>query len=133
VPVTTPDVPSTLVVFADDNPDALESMTLLLESYGYAVATASNGRQALDLARSLNPQIILLDLWMPVMDGFEAAELLRRDPRFKLVFIGAISGSDDQATMRRVAASGFDAHFLKPVHLEHFFSALRQAVRGTQH
>jgi len=73
------------------------------------VATASNGCQALDLARSLNPQIIFLDLWMPVMDGFEAAQLLRRDPQFETVYIAAITGSDDSATMRRVADSGFDA------------------------
>lgn len=117
-----------LIVLADDHEDSLECLAVLLESEGYSVATATNGQQAIELVQTLIPQAILLDLAMPVMNGFQAAQSIRMDSRFKTIYIAAVTGHADEPTLRRVAEGGFDAHFLKPLDYERLFGALRAAL-----
>jgi len=101
------------VLVVDDNPDAADSAAVLLELMGHRVEVAYDGESALEAARQTRFDAVLLDLAMPIMDGFEAADQLRRlQPAPVLV---ACSAWDDASTRRRAHAAGFSAHFAKPV------------------
>ena len=105
------------VLVVEDNPDGLETLVALLEMLGHEVAGAADGRQAVQRAAEFRPQVVLLDLGLPVMDGFEVARTLRQDSRFEDVFIAALTGWGADGDRRRTADAGFDAHLTKPVDL----------------
>lgn len=105
------------VLVVEDNPDGLETLVALLEMLGHEVAGAPDGRQAVQRAAEFRPQVVLLDLGLPVMDGFEVARTLRQDSRFEDVFIAALTGWGADGDRRRTADAGFDAHLTKPVDL----------------
>ncbi|WP_427912334.1 ATP-binding protein [Ramlibacter sp. MMS24-I3-19] len=105
------------VLVVEDNKDGLETLLALLDMLGYEVAGAGDGREALEQARRFRPDIVLLDLGLPVMDGLEVARALRADEAFADVFIAALTGWGAEADRRRTAEAGFDAHLTKPVEL----------------
>jgi signal transduction histidine kinase len=112
------------VLIADDNPDALESLALLLECDGHEVWKAANGAEAYELAAKWQPQLALLDLGMPVMDGYEAARRIRAQDWGKGMFIVALSGWGQSSDVLRSRESGFDSHLVKPAS----FDALAQVL-----
>lgn len=109
------DRPRVLVV--DDLPDTLQSTATLLNIYGYNVKTACGGAEAIARSLEFRPEVVLLDLAMPHMDGFETARRIQAldlpPPPPVLV---AVSGNDDRVTRRQAAEAGFDLHLVKPVH-----------------
>ncbi|WP_167772810.1 response regulator [Ramlibacter humi] len=105
------------VLVVEDNPDGLETLVALLEMLGYEAAGAKDGREAVDKAAEFRPAVVLLDLGLPVMDGYEVARTLRADPRHEGVFIAALTGWGAEGDRRRTAEAGFDAHLTKPVEL----------------
>ena len=114
------------ILVVDDNRDAAVSLSTLLELIGHAADVAHNGLEAVRKASRERFDAILLDLGMPVMDGFEAAALLRQlQPAPALI---ACSAWDDEATRRRTADLGFRAHLRKPIP----FELLRAALGGVQ-
>jgi CheY-like chemotaxis protein len=116
-PSAAPEIGSRRVLVVEDNPDGLETLVALLEMLGHEVAGAADGRQAVQRAAEFRPQVVLLDLGLPLMDGFEVARTLRQDPRFEDVFIAALTGWGADGDRRRTADAGFDAHLTKPVDL----------------
>ncbi len=103
------------VLVADDNRDSAESCAALLELNGHAVSTAHTGREALELARRLEPDVLLLDIGMPELNGYEVAQRIRRTAfgaRAKLI---AITGWGQKEDKRRALAAGFDHHLTKPI------------------
>jgi two-component system CheB/CheR fusion protein len=103
------------VLVVDDNLDAREALRFLLEDEGHAVATAADGPQALEQARSFLPEIVLLDIGLPGMDGYEVARRLRSVPGCADAVIVAVSGYGQAEDRARSSAAGFDEHLLKPV------------------
>ncbi len=103
------------VIVVDDNRDAAETLAALLRLKGHSVATAHDGHMALELARSWLPELVLLDLGMPGMDGFEVARRIRELPGLERITIAALTGWGQQADRRRTAEAGFDHHLVKPV------------------
>jgi len=112
-----PGTPRTVMV-VDDNIDALEAMALTLEAMGHTVVTAIDGPAAIVRAVKAQPDVILLDLGMPAMDGFEIARRLRAIPELRRVRLVALTGYSQPADLRRTSAAGFDRHLVKPVDLE---------------
>lgn len=105
------------VLVVDDNRDAADLMADVLQSLGYRAYTAYDGRSALDLAAELQPEIALLDIGLPVMDGYELARRLReRAPSAALRLI-ALTGYGSASDRDQSAAAGFDAHMVKPIEL----------------
>jgi CheY-like chemotaxis protein len=104
------------ILVVDDNQDAAMILGAALEHLGYRVAVANDGPSALRIAESFAPQIALLDLGLPVMDGYELARRLRADfgPELHLV---AITGYGQEADRRSTAEAGFEHHMVKPVDL----------------
>ncbi|HYD74436.1 response regulator [Ramlibacter sp.] len=105
------------VLVVEDNPDGLETLVALLSMLGHVVEGAADGREAVERAAGFQPDVVLLDLGLPVMDGFDVARQLRRDPRMAGVFIAALTGWGSEADRQRTAEAGFDAHLTKPVEL----------------
>ncbi|PYR50960.1 MAG: hybrid sensor histidine kinase/response regulator [Acidobacteria bacterium] len=103
------------MLVADDNHDAAEALAELLELGGHEVRIAHNGIDALAVAESFMPDVILLDLGMPKMDGYETARQIRRHEWGKRATLMALTGWGQQQDRQRTAAVGFDVHLVKPV------------------
>lgn len=103
------------ILVADDNRDAAESLTLLLQVAGHDVRTTYDGREALAVTEAFRPEVLLLDLGMPNLDGCQTAERIRQQPAGKDMILIALTGWGQEKDRDRTAAAGFDAHLIKPV------------------
>jgi PAS domain S-box-containing protein len=121
------DAPPLRVLVADDNRDAADSLALLLSLDGHTVRIARDGREALLLAESQRPEVALLDIGMPGLDGYELARRLRADPRHAGVRLIALTGWGQDEDRRRALDAGFDHHLTKPVDLDDLARLLRAA------
>lgn len=103
-----------LVLLVDDFPDAREMYSEYLAFSGYRVAEAANGAEALEQAVRIRPSIILMDLSMPVMDGWEATRRLKADPRTRQIPVVALTGHALSGTSDEARAAGCDDFIAKP-------------------
>jgi PAS domain S-box-containing protein len=106
------------VLIVDDNVDAAQSLTLLLEYFGIVVETAADGPQGLELARDASPDLILLDIGLPGMDGFEVARRLRQMDATRAARIIAVTGYAQREYRVRARKVGFDGYLVKPIRLD---------------
>lgn len=120
--------PRLRILIADDNEDSLASLALLLQHLGYEVLTASDGVKAVTAAATFSPDIVLLDLGMPLLDGYEACRRIRAQPQGAAVVLVALTGWGQDDDMRRSRAAGFDHHLVKPVSPDALDSFLRSLV-----
>jgi CheY-like chemotaxis protein len=104
----------TRVLLVDDYPDALEIWGLYLRSLGYDVATAADGLEAVDRARQLKPDLIVLDLELPGISGFEAARRIRRTPETRDIPLVAATGYSHLTQLNQARDAGFDSIIVKP-------------------
>ena len=109
------EVRSSRVLFVEDNEDARETTAALLRALGYDVATAINGDVALRDAQERPPDVVVTDLSMPEMTGYELAIEIRRSPLLRDISVIALSGYGDDMDKVATAAAGFDAHLVKPI------------------
>jgi CheY-like chemotaxis protein len=110
--------PRRRILVVDDNVDAAESMGLLLKQMGHDVQVAHDGHAALEAARFNRPQLVLLDLGMPGINGYNVVERLRKDGRLAGARFIAITGSSDPEARQRSRQAGFDEHIVKPIDFE---------------
>ena len=103
------------ILIVEDNDDARESLRLLLESLGHRVVAAADGTEGLALAESHRPEVALIDLGLPGLDGYEVARALRTTPAGKTITLIAVTGYGQAEDRRRSKEAGFDAHLVKPV------------------
>ncbi|HTV50412.1 MAG TPA: response regulator [Steroidobacteraceae bacterium] len=106
------------ILVADDNFDAAQSLALMLSMEGHEVRTASNGLEALQLAQDFHPQVALLDIGMPKLDGYETARQLRQRPEGKSLLLFALTGWGQEDDKERARQAGFDRHLVKPLEPE---------------
>jgi signal transduction histidine kinase len=119
------------VLVADDNADSASSLALMLEILGHEVRTAQDGQEAVEAAEAFRPDVILLDIGMPRMNGYDACRRLREQPWGAGVFIAALTGWGQDEDKRRSREAGFDRHIVKPVEpaaLEATLAGLRPQV-----
>jgi len=110
--------PSTVrrkVLVVDDNRDGAESLQMLLELAGHEVRLAHDGEEALAKAESYRPEVILLDIGLPKLDGFEVARRLRADGKFRDILLIALTGYGKEGDRTLSQEAGFDHHLVKPV------------------
>ena len=103
------------ILLIEDNEDARESLRLLLESLGHRVFEAGEGDSGLALARHHRPEVVLIDLGLPGLDGYEVAQALRASPDGGTTTLIAVTGYGQAEDRRRSKDAGFDAHLVKPV------------------
>jgi CheY-like chemotaxis protein len=103
------------VLVADDNPAGLELVRESLKDYTSAVIEASNGREALERIRSSRPDLVLLDIQMPEMDGYQVVRAIRVDPALKDVRVVALTAFAMEGDREKALEAGFDDYITKPV------------------
>lgn len=103
------------VLVVDDNIDSADSLSLLLELMGHTVCTAHDGVDALEKAEEFRPDLVLMDIGMPRMDGCEAARRLREEPWARTVVLVALTGWGQDEDRQRTEDAGFDHHLVKPI------------------
>jgi PAS domain S-box-containing protein len=105
------------VLVVDDNVDAARGIAAALETLGHTVWTAHDGPSALQAARQFRPHVVLLDIGLPGMDGYEVAREIKDDPRLAATRVVALTGYGQDADRQRSRSAGFRAHLVKPVDL----------------
>ena len=103
-----------LVLVVDDNEDNREIYAASLRHSGYAVEVASDGEEAVDVARRLRPAIVVMDLGMPGMDGWDAIAALRSTPDTRATYVIVVSGFADTTSRKRAREAGCDEFLAKP-------------------
>lgn len=112
------------ILVVDDNEDAAASLASLLQLLGHRVGVACDGEQALRVAEQLEPEVVLLDLGIPRLNGYEICRRLRTRPWGRAATMIAITGWGQEEDRRRSEAAGFDRHFVKPVDPDELASLL---------
>ena len=103
------------VLIVDDNPDAAEMLEVVVSRLGHSTRLAHDGATALAAAAAFTPDVIFLDIGLPVMNGYNVAQTLRQRPEFKDVHIAAVTGWGQEEDRRKAREAGFDSHFTKPL------------------
>jgi CheY-like chemotaxis protein len=134
-PATTAPTVRRRILIADDNLDALDSTARLLQYGGHEVFSATDGSLALQAAERHLPEVALLDIGMPGLDGYEVARRIRAAPWGRDLTLVAITGWGQEADRRRSQEAGFDSHLVKPVNpgeLAALLARLPQAGRANE-
>ena len=103
------------VLVVDDNRDGADSMAMLLSLLGHDAHVAYDGETGLASALSLQPQVVMPDIGLPKLDGYEVCRQIRQQPASEAVCMIAVTGWGDEAAKQRIHEAGFDHHFVKPV------------------
>ncbi|MES2830396.1 MAG: ATP-binding protein [Pseudomonadota bacterium] len=119
---------SVKILLVDDNFDSVTMTAMLLESFGHTTATAQDSVSALKEAKRMLPDLVLLDIGLPGVNGYEVARMLRREPTLHATRLIAVTGYGTDADKQKAVDAGFDQHLVKPVDLE----ALMRAVDTCQ-
>ncbi|HSP99333.1 MAG TPA: PAS domain S-box protein, partial [Candidatus Dormibacteraeota bacterium] len=120
------------VLIVEDNADAAESLMMLLEVLGFDVRAAGDGTAALAAARADRPDVMLIDIGLPGMSGYDLAAQIRADPTLRGVVLVALTGYGQEEDRQRALAAGFDHHLVKPVEMDRvraLMSSLRPPSR----
>jgi signal transduction histidine kinase len=116
------------IVVADDNHDAVESLAMLLQFDGHEVSSARDGEHAFEVAAAVRPEVMLLDIGMPRMNGYDLARRIRAQPWGSQVKLIAITGWGQAEDVRHAKAAGFDHHLTKPISHDEVQSLLREVL-----
>ena len=103
------------VLIVDDNDDSAASMAMLLQIYGHDARVANDGERCLEIAREFEPQVVMLDIGLPGMDGYEVARRLRELPQTRDALLIALTGYGRAEDRKRALEVGFNHHLVKPV------------------
>ena len=114
------------ILIAEDHPPSLELMRYLLVAHGYTTLAAIDGREAIDLARSERPDLIICDLQMPRVTGYEVVQVLKQDPDLRTTPLLAVTAFSMLGDREAVLTAGFDGYFSKPIEPESFVAAIEQ-------
>ena len=117
------------ILVVDDNPDVTALLEILLQNAGHNTATASNGREAIDLFKRFKPDFALLDIGMPDIDGYELCKILRAMPEAKNTVFLSQSGWGNKEYIDRALEVGFTQHFVKPLEFTVLQAALNQFTK----
>lgn len=111
------------ILVADDHPDTADTLAEVLRFFGHVVRCAYNGANALDVVQEFEPDVVILDINMPLADGYQVARTLRatRDGR---QFIVAMTGASQRETEAKALQAGFDMHMVKPISIDAITSLL---------
>ena len=114
-PATARDATLRRILVVDDNLDAAQSLAMLLQMDGHETALAHDGRRALEMAKSFNPEVILLDIGLPLLNGYEVARQVRGQPGGEAIKLIAVTGWGQDQDRQQALAAGFDYHLTKPL------------------
>ncbi|HKC97216.1 MAG TPA: ATP-binding protein [Methylomirabilota bacterium] len=125
-------LPPLRMLIVDDNRDAADSLAMLLRTAGNDIRTAYDGIEALQVASEFRPEVVLLDIGLPKLDGHEVAQRLRHEAWGRRVCLIAVTGWSDEADRARSRAAGFDHHLVKPLDTAHLAQLLGSVDRSAR-
>lgn len=114
------------ILVADDDPDILGIVSMSLGTQGYIVYTATNGREAVDSAREHRPDLVLMDMMMPVLSGYEAVVDLKADEATRGIPVVGLSAKAMTTDMERADGVGIDGYITKPFRIAHVLSVVEK-------
>ena len=117
------------ILCVDDEPDILEILSYPLKNEGFQVNTASNGLEAIKLAKDIQPHLIVLDVMMPEMDGIEACEIIRKDPKISNTLITFLSARGEDYSKIAGFNAGADDYITKPIKPKVLVSKVKSLLR----
>ena len=118
------------ILIADDDPDIRKIMTRFLSAEDYEVAVASDGFEAGTKVMDFKPDLLVLDLIMPGMDGFEVCERIKKNPRTSHIKVLAITGYDDEENRARIMKAGADGYMAKPINRDRLLEEVEVLLAG---
>jgi two-component system cell cycle response regulator DivK len=121
------------IVIADDDPASLELVFELLEAEGYSVIEASNGYDALEKIEEFLPDLLVMDIEMPLIGGLDAIKRIRQDERFAKLLVMAVTASAMEGDREEILSSGFDSYISKPVDAATFKLRVRELLEAEGH
>jgi CheY-like chemotaxis protein len=122
------------VLVVDDNRDAADTLSMVLRLWGYETRVAYDGASALEVARAFIPDCLVLDIGLPILNGYSVAERVRQMPGLEKTKLIALTAYSDEAHVRRAREVGFDHHLVKPpdlAELERILKMLNEVLRLT--
>ncbi|MGC8500447.1 MAG: response regulator [Leptospirillia bacterium] len=119
-----------LILLVDDHEMAREIMQRRLEREGHTVTTAQSGKEALEMISERLPDVVLMDMSMPMMDGWEASRRIKADPNFKKIPIMALTANAIEGDRERCLAAGCDDYESKPVDFDRLLKKIRLLLSG---
>ncbi len=123
------DIPHSTILIADDNPQILELLEAYLQPLDVSVTTATDGQEVLAAVESAVPDLILLDIMMPRMSGFEVCRVLKDDPRMRDIPVIMVTALNETADMERARECGTDDFLSKPVNKIELLTRVQNLLR----
>ena len=120
------------VLVVDDEPNVLRSLVQYLTIEDFDVETASNGEEALEKVDSFGPELILLDVMMPGMDGFEVLDKIKAMPKFTETPVIMLTAKDQSSDVLKGYQSGATSYLVKPFNLDELVETINQTLAGTK-
>ena len=120
------------ILVVDDDPNSLDIVRTFLESRGYDVATALDGKEALARLEEVRPAIVLLDVMMPGMDGWEVARVIKNHPQFSSVRVIMLTARSDFSDKHQGLRAGADDYLVKPIRLEELALRVERNMRARE-
>jgi two-component system, chemotaxis family, CheB/CheR fusion protein len=117
------------VLVVEDEPHMADCLALLLQRWGHETSVAYHGPGALGVVATFQPEVVLLDIGLPDMDGYEVARQLRQRPGMEKCLLVALTGHGHEDDVRRCKEAGIDCHFVKPVDPAELKEVLAKAER----
>ena len=118
------------ILVADDDPDILSIVSMSLETQGYTVYKATNGREAVDLAKQHHPDLVLMDMMMPIVSGYEAVIELKADAATRDITIVGLSAKAMATDMERATDVGIDGYITKPFRIAQVLTVVESYLAG---
>jgi DNA-binding response OmpR family regulator len=120
------------ILVVDDDPNALDIVRTFLESRGYRVATAHDGKEALALLESVGPSLVLLDVMMPGMDGWEVARVIKNHPKFGDTRVVMLTARSDFTDKHEGLRAGADDYIVKPIQLRELGERVERNLKARE-
>jgi CheY-like chemotaxis protein len=124
------DAPRRRILIADDNRDSADSMGMILRATGHEVEVVYDGLEAVSAARRMRPEVMVLDIGMPGMNGYDVAQAVRREPWSADTAIIALTGWGQDTDRQRSKDAGIDMHLVKPVEFDRLEAAVLHQRQG---
>lgn len=118
------------ILVIDDNHDAADALATILELAGHPSCAVYGAVEGLDAIRAIQPDIVFLDIGMPVMNGYQVAKLVRQDEALKQPYLIAFTAWDDRASIARSREAGFNRHLAKTSDFEELLRAIQEVLRA---
>ncbi|NIN92961.1 response regulator [bacterium] len=116
------------ILIVDDDPDALETMAAILETRDYQVLTASSGPEAISKAGKEKPNLIIMDVLMPEVDGFAACKMIKENKEIKNIPVILLTGTGMVGDLEKGFAAGADDFMIKPIDWDELFSKIKKLI-----